>query len=51
MAVAAAAPQDPVPIPAPAYGPAPVPAYGPAEVYPDTVPAYNYNYGVSDGYR
>ena len=40
VAVAAAAPQ---------YA-APVPAYGPAEVYPDTVPAYNYNYGVADGY-
>ena len=36
--------------PVPAYGPAPVPAYGAAPAYPDTVPAYNYNYGVSDSY-
>ena len=51
LAVAAAAPQYPVPIPAPAYGPVPVPAYGPAVVYPDTAPAYNYNYGVADAVR
>ena len=41
MAVATAAPQ---------YA-APAPAYGPViaePVYPDTVPAYNYNYGVAD---
>ena len=39
IAVAAAAPQYAVP----------VPAYGPAEpIYPDTVPSYNYNYGVAD---
>ena len=50
MAVAAAAPQ--YAIPAPAYGPAPipVPAYGPAPVYPDVPPAYDYTYGVNDGY-
>jgi len=46
VAVAAAAPQYPVP--APAYAPAPV--YGAEPVYPDTVPSYNYNYGVADGY-
>ena len=41
MAVATAAPQ---------YA-APAPAYGPViaePLYPDTVPAYNYNYGVAD---
>ena len=64
LASAAAAPQygvpAPVPVvapapivaPAPAYGPAPVPvpAYGPAPVYPDVPPAYDYTYGVNDGY-
>ena len=52
VAVAAAAPQ--YAIPAPAYAPAPVyapaPAYGAEPAYPDTVPSYNYNYGVTDGY-
>ena len=38
----------PVYAPAPAYAPAPV--YGAEPAYPDTVPAYNYNYGVSDQY-
>jgi len=52
VAVAAAAPQYAIPAPAPAYGPAPiaVPAYGPAPVYPDVPPAYDYTYGVNDGY-
>ena len=45
VAVAAAAPQY---APAPVYGPAPIPAYGAEPAYPDTVPAYNYNYGVAD---
>ena len=50
VAAVAAAPQYAVP--APAYGPAPipVPAYGPAPVYPDVPPAYDYTYGVNDGY-
>jgi len=48
VAVACAAPQYAVP--APTYGPAPIPAYGAEPAYPDTVPAYNYNYGVSDSY-
>ena len=47
MAVASAAPQY---APVPSYGPAPIPAYGAEPAYPDTVPAYNYNYGVSDSY-
>ena len=32
--------------PAPVYAPAP--AYGAEPAYPDTVPSYNYNYGVAD---
>ena len=55
MAVASAQ-YAPVPAyrPAPVYAPAPAyvpaPAYGAEPAYPDTVPAYNYNYGVSDHY-
>ena len=48
LAIAAGAPQYAVP--APTYGPAPIPAYGAEPAYPDTVPSYNYNYGVSDSY-
>jgi len=44
IGIASAAPQYGLPILAPSYGPAPVP------VYPDTVPAYDYSYGVADGY-
>ena len=42
----------PILAPAPAYGPAPipVPAYGPAPIYPDVPPAFDYTYGVNDGY-
>ena len=40
--------------PAPVYAPAPIyapaPAYSAEPAYPDTIPAYNYNYGVEDGY-
>jgi hypothetical protein len=46
--MAVARPSDPAPVyaPAPAYAPAPV-----VEVYPDTVPAYTFEYAVADSYN
>jgi hypothetical protein len=41
----------PAPVYATALAYAPAPVYGAEPAYPDTVPAYNYNYGVSDHYR